>query len=383
MITRFISNAHSKGAARRSADVASIGLQQTTIPDYRQEVVDLLYERWGDALRIYVGEEYFDQTTITRVRLPANTVTARNRFLFGRRLEWQHGIVRKLIRTDIVILEFNPRILSTWIILILRRLMKRHTVLWGHAWSRRGASSATDVVRQVMRRLSSVVLVYSEQQRKELAQRMPNACIVAAPNALYRRDYIGARPADEQPCDVLYVGRMVRSKKPCLLVNAFLMATDAGLPEDIRLVMIGEGPEGAKAQRIADGHGNGDRVSFLGHVPATHVAPYYSRALLSASPGYVGLSLIQSLSFGVPMLIARDEPHAPEIEAVRPGVNSIIVASDAPQAWSEALRAVADARHAWDARRDAIASDCRSRYAVELMVERIVQATKARPSRGR
>lgn len=41
----------------------------------------------------------------------------------------------------------------------------------------------------------------------------------------------------------------------------------------------------------------------------------YANALVSVSPGYVGLSLTQSLSFGVPMLIAIDEAHVPEIDA--------------------------------------------------------------------
>jgi glycosyltransferase involved in cell wall biosynthesis len=285
--------------------------------------------------------------------------------------------VRQLVRMDVAIVEFNPRILSTWAILIVRRLMRRHTVLWGHAWSRSGPASPTDVLREMMRRLTTVVLVYTEQQRDQLMSKMPDARIVAAPNALYPRDEIAACRTHERPATVLYSGRMVRSKKPGLLVEAYLMAVEAGLPSDMELVMVGAGPERAGAQKMADGHRSGDRVSFLGHVPATDMAAHYGRALISASPGYVGLSLIQSLSFGVPMLIARDEPHSPEIEAARPGTNAILVASDAPEEWRDALLAIADARDAWDARREAIAADCRDRYCVELMVQRIVEAAGA------
>jgi glycosyltransferase involved in cell wall biosynthesis len=366
--------------AHGSSHAVGVRLQQTTIPEYRQEVVDQLHQHWGDALRIYVGDEYFDPTIRTAVRLPGNTVRVRNRFLLGRRLEWQHGLVRPLVRADSAIVEFNPRIVSTWMVLIIRRIMRRHTVLWGHAWSRRGASSPSDVVRDMMRRLSSVVLVYSDQQREELACKRPGARIITAPNALYPRHLIAAQRTGERPCVVLYSGRMVPSKKPRLLAEAFLMATEASLPEDIRLVMIGDGPERAAVERIVHSHRNAHRVSFFGRVPSVDMAPHYARALLSASPGYVGLSLIQSISFGVPMLFARDEPHAPEIEAVRHGVNAVVVASDSAREWASALVAVAGDRDAWVARRDRIAADCQDRYAVELMVERMIEAATTRTS---
>lgn len=352
----------------------AVALQQTAIGDYRQEVINALVERLGTSLQIFVGPTYFDATTTTRLALPANTARVRNRFLFGRRLAWQHGVVRALTAVDSAIVEFNPRIVSCWVILVARRLMRRHTVLWGHAWSRKGESSATDRVRQVMRRLSTVVLVYTETERAELERRMPGHPIIAAPNALYRRRHIDSAPPSRKPCTVLYVGRMVASKKPCLLVEAFLMATEADLPRDIRLVMIGDGPELSPAQRLAQDHQNGDRVAFLGHIAANEVSAHYERALISASPGYVGLSVIQSISFGVPMIIARDEPHAPEIEAVEPGLNAVVVSSDAADVWAAVLMEIASAREEWVARRAAIAADCRERYSVELMVERILEA---------
>lgn len=378
IIRRIVRPRGRRRLIRRPPGNFIVGLQQTAIADYRQEVIDLLRERWGAALHIYVGVEYFDPTVMTGVRLPANTVTVTNRFLFRRRLEWQHGVVRPFVGMSSAVVELNPRILSTWVILILRRLLGRRTVVWGHAWSRSGASSRTEVARHAMRRLSTVVLVYTEQERRELAKRMPSAQIVAAPNALYRRRQIGAVQTDQRPFAVVYGGRMVPAKKPTLLVKAFLMATESGLPDDMRLLMIGDGPERSCAQQIATRHRYGDRVSFLGHVPAGEMGPFYARSLVSASPGYVGLSLIQSLSFGVPMLIARDEPHAPEFEAARPGANTVLVTSDSAEHWADALLKIADARDTWTSRRAAIAADCRDCYAVELMVDRIVEAATAR-----
>jgi len=103
------------------------------------------------------------------------------------------------------------------------------------------------------------------------------------------------------------------------------------------------------------------------------------------SPGYVGLSLIQSLGFGVPMLIARDEPHAPEVEAAVEGENSFMFESDSVSALAELLVTMADDRASWLARRPALAESARRTYSIENMVrsfvENVVRPTTARRDR--
>ena len=113
----------------------------------------------------------------------------------------------------------------------------------------------------------------------------------------------------------------------------------------------------------------------MGYEPLRAV---YDTALCSVSPGYVGLSLIQSLWFGVPAIIARDEPHSPEIEAALEGHNAVIVESDSVSAMRDALLQVAGHRDDWVARRPAIASACVARYAVESMVASIASAMRRR-----
>jgi glycosyltransferase involved in cell wall biosynthesis len=350
-----------------------IALQQTAIGDYRQEVLDLLYQRCGEGFAVWCGEEYFDATVRTRIRFAGRRTRTRNVFLLGRRLGWQREVIRPLIGADVAIVEFNPRLLSVWPVLVARRLLGRRTVLWGHAWSRSGEHSRTDVARQAMRSLADVVLVYTEQQRRELSRRIPAARIVAAPNAVYRRSQIEPL-SDGEPRHVLYAGRLVPSKKPRLLAEAFLWAADRGLREDVRLLMAGDGPERRTIERLRGEHRSGDRIDLLGHVAPPLMREQYARALCSVSPGYVGLSIVQSLSFGVPMVYSRDEPHAPEIEAARDGFNAVGVPSDDAPELGRAILALDTARDEWIARRPAIADDCRERYSAELMADRILEA---------
>src|SRR6476661_7341927 len=130
----------------------SIALQQVSIGDYRQAVLDLIHERCGSAYAIWCGGEYFEATTRTAVTYPGSMTLVDNRFLWGRRMVWQRKLIRPLLAADVAIVELNPRILSNWLILAGRRLSRKPTVVWGHAWSRSGASSRTDVIRDVMRR---------------------------------------------------------------------------------------------------------------------------------------------------------------------------------------------------------------------------------------
>ena len=353
----------------------SIALQQVSIGDYREPVLALIHERCGSTFAIWCGRDYFEPTTRTAAMYPGPFTLVDNVFLWKRRLVWQRRVIRPLLAADVAILELNPRILSNWPILAGRRMRRRPTVLWGHAWSRSGARSRTDRIRDVMRRLANVILVYTERQKQELLAYRPAAVVVAAPNALYRSGDIAAAPA-ASATDILYSARLVASKKPQLLVDAFLLAASGDLPADVRLILAGEGPERASIERRCSAHPHGHRVVLLGHVSPADMRGRYDRAFVSVSPGYVGLSIVQSLSFGVPMIYVRDEPHCPEIEAAVDGFNSQSLAVDTPAALSALLVEFARDRVAWSERRVRIAADCRQRYSADLMAERILEAAR-------
>ena len=182
----------------------------------------------------------------------------------------------------------------------------------------------------------------------------------------------GAAPAT----DFLYVGRLVPEKKPALLVAAFAAAAGR-LPEDRRLVLVGAGPEEARLRALAGEAGLGDRVVLAGHVgDQERLRALYAAAIASVSPGYVGLSITQSLGFGVPMIHADDEPHSPEVEAAVAGFNAVPFRSDSVAALADALVAVSGERDAWAARRQAIADDCAARYSLEAMADALLAAAR-------
>lgn len=349
-------------------------LVQTAIGDYRQRVMEALVDAHGPSFQAFAGDQYFDPSTVTRVAIPGNLTTVTNVFMLGRRALLQPGVLRPGVQAGVAILELNPRILNTWIVCATRAVLRRPTVLWGHAWPRAGEASKTKILRWPLWRMANVILVYTHEQADQIRPHLPEGTRVAvAPNALYSRAEI-APAVHEEPTDFIMVSRMVASKKPDLALRAFAQAVP-DLPAESRLLMIGDGPERAGLQRLAQTLGVEDRVRFPGHVGDRSILrDYYSGSVAALSPGYVGLSITQALSFGVPLIYARDEPHSPEIEAAREGFNSLAVPSDDVAALAEAMADMAHHRGDWNERRPSIAADCADRYSVEAMADGIQAA---------
>jgi glycosyltransferase involved in cell wall biosynthesis len=355
-------------------DGGRVVVVQMTIPGYRGPFFDELSGQLGARLLVVSGEE--DWSTDVKHAYEGRHVVVRNVFLGRRQLLWQSGALRHVLAAEVAVLSLNPRILTTWAALALRRLRGRRTVLWGHAWPRRGPASPTDKVRGVMRRLADGLIVYTESEATAIRDRSAVVDVTAAPNALYRRDEIGAVQGEHPPTDFVFVGRLNAAKKPGLLLEAFVEAADV-LPGDVRLVFVGDGPLRTNLEARAQSSGVGGRVIFRGHVAGLDELRHtYAHAIASVSPGYVGLSLIQTLGFGVPMLIARQEPHAPEIEAAIEGENSVSFDSDRPASLASALVEAANRRDEWVSRRSAIAEAIRDDYCIDHMVSSFIDALR-------
>jgi glycosyltransferase involved in cell wall biosynthesis len=351
----------------------SVVVLQTVAADYNKVVFEELSRQLGGDFRVLAGDEYFDMT-VRRIDESCELIeSVTNHFLLRRNLLWQSGRWRVLLSADAAVVEFNPRIMSTWALLLARRILAKRTVLWGHAWPRAGRGSRTVWLRRAMCRLADSVVVYTEQQARELRQLVRDVPVSAAPNALYRAGSMRAATR-ESPTNIIYVGRLVPAKKPLLLLEGYAVAKPR-LPPQCALVFVGDGPERPELERRIRAHGLDDRVHLLGHITDVDtLRELYSDALVSVSPGYVGLSITQSFAFGVPMLFGRNEPHAPEIEAAVQGINAVTFdENDAGSLASSLLKMFRD-RHTWIAARESIARNCAERYSVEVMARRLVEA---------
>ena len=168
--------------------------------------------------------------------------------------------------------------------------------------------------RRMLAREGALFLTVSDALRK-------TALAQGFPAARTRTHYLGVDLArfngssEREPGLVLHVGRLVEKKGTAGLIDAV-----ARLPE-AQLVVIGDGPERGSLERRAAGLG--ERVRFLGALPADDVAKWMRRAWLLAAPS---VTAHDGDAEGLPTVIVEAAASAlPTVGTLHSGIPEAIV----------------------------------------------------------
>lgn len=139
---------------------------------------------------------------------------------------------------------------------------------------------------------------------------------------------------------IVFVGSLTPRKGLDRLLHVFA-ETVPRLPEWVRLVIVGDGPERSKLEMLAKDLHLEERVEMPGRKnDPVELAPYYARALVSVSLSQAGLSVLQSMGYGVAFLTIRDSLSGGETFNITDGLNGFVV-EDSNNAISAALESVA------------------------------------------
>lgn len=337
---------------------------QVVAPDYRKRFFEHLHKKLGKDFHLYTGDVDFQKSIRTDSKIDKTKI--KNIFFFKRSLLFQFGKHwRDLFKNNVIVVGLNPRIISSWVFLILRKPLGLKTYVWGHAWPRKGQNSKTARIRFLMQLLATGTITYTESQRDEILAKHPKINVVSAPNALYFEHEMQHNDSGlNDTNNIIYVGRLTSAKKPFFLVKAFHKLLDL----DMNLIIVGDGPERKKIDEYVEVHNLDSRVQLMGHInDFNQLRNLYKQALISVSPGYVGLSITQSFAFGIPMLISRNENHSPEIEAAKEDENAIFFETDSIENICIKLQKVLKNKHEYISNRAKIANYCKRHYSIEKM----------------
>ncbi|MDB4586224.1 glycosyltransferase [Akkermansiaceae bacterium] len=353
-----------------------IYIQQTVVPDYRIPLYRLLRQHYGGECRVVCGEFDFASTINTVPEADEFSLRVVNNYFFGRRLLWQSGALRLLVSADVVVLNFNLRIISNLLIVWMRFLLGRPSVMWGHV---DGRSSITRKFGWLYTIPAGAFLAYTETQASTMKERAPSLIVNAAANACFFSKDCFFYDKEDAGRDIVYLGRLVAGKKPMLLLRGYLKARKTlKIPNECKLIFIGDGPEKERLKDFVAEENLDACVELKGHISEVdRQRKIFATALLSVSPGYVGLSVTQSLAFGVPVLVAQNEPHSPEIEACKIGVNAEYFESDNEDDLANVLVRFFDRKEEWILKREEIAKQTALSYSYEKMAEAIVKTIDA------
>lgn len=248
------------------------------------------------------------RSTTLSPELQGHEVAAKRGFYRFRRYEplLSHPAVSK---SDLLILTFDPGILNLFEMLRAKPTGPR-IALWGHGY---GRSRLIRPLRHYLAAKADATIFYTEKRRVEFYRDKASSehKSFVAPNSMVVANH-GLGNSDKR--HLLYVGRLQQRKRVDVAIDAIALLRARGVPA--RLMVLGDGePVLSELKAQANRLGVNDAVTFM---PATYepdaLRERFHQAFAYLSPGHVGLGAVHAVSYGVPVITARDVAHAPEVD---------------------------------------------------------------------
>lgn len=199
-------------------------------------------------------------------------------------------------------------------------------------WERRNVHRADRVIVPSRYSASVVERVYGVD--RDIVAVVPEPLDVAE----WRRRFAMAPPRPLAPPTVLAVARMYPRKRLDDLVRAAAQLR-ARIP-DVRVRIVGDGPESPRLRALAGALGVADAVTFLGEVSRSALAVEYVSAhcfcLPTVQEGF-GLVFAEAMAAGLPIVACR---AAAVPEVVEDGRTGLLVAPRRPEELARAMESV-------------------------------------------
>ncbi len=153
------------------------------------------------------------------------------------------------------------------------------------------------VLRAVLRGADAVTVTGKAMADRLAAWGVARERLHVLPHAIDVERFRSETPPQDRGLDLLYVGRLVRSKRVDLVLRVFARVRER--IADARLTILGEGPERAQLEELADAMGLEEAVTFAGY--RDDAERYYGEArvlLLASEREGLPLALIEAMSSG-------------------------------------------------------------------------------------
>lgn len=290
-----------------------LALQQRVLTPYRAAFFDALAAVCDGGLSVFAGLPRPEESIATTAELNVAHYTQACNLHFLRGplyLCYQRGLLNWLAdcNPDALIMEANPRYLSTPAAVRWMKQLGRPVIGWGLGGAPLTGplSNLRESRRASFLRRFDGLITYSRRGADEYAALgCPTDKIFVAPNAASPRPTsplpLRAPTFNGKP-SVLFVGRLQKRKR----IDNLLQAC-AALPENLqpRLVIVGDGPERTSLERLAKTMY--PNAEFPGARYGSELATYFSSADLFVLPGTGGLAVQEAMSYGLPVIMGQGD----------------------------------------------------------------------------
>lgn len=279
---------------------------------YRKPLFNLLAEKY-ELVVLHSGNETVEEKdSYTELIVPTKKMGP---FFF------QRGLLKEIKKEeyDYVILLFDLRWVYTIFSIYLYN-KKAKLILWG-AWLT--DSNIANRVRLYLTKKADASIFYTQKSRNDFVKLgVPKKKTFVANNTFDVNQRVKSYENGIKN-RILFVGSLDKRKQNDILIKAFSNIIHK-IPNDIVLTFIGDGAqkqvliESSKKSKIES------RVYFAGRLEGVNeLEGFYKEAIVSVSFGQSGLSVLQSLGYGVPFLTKQNSISGGEKTNIKNGVNGI------------------------------------------------------------
>jgi glycosyltransferase involved in cell wall biosynthesis len=296
-----------------------LAVQQRVLPFYRKSFIDMLADSCNGGLSVFSGKPLsIEGIDVANAFSSAYLSSGKNfhildpssRYYFC----WQRGLIPWLESwdPDALIVEANPRYLSTRLAVRWMKQRERPVLGWGLGVPRRGYPIERFLRRSFLFSLNGVIS-YSQRGAEEY-RASGVRYVTVAHNSVSKRPKKKPLPRPIEKVNkpvVLFVGRLQARKRLEILLKAC-----RDLPNDLQpnLVIVGDGPAREVFEEIAKKVY--PKAIFVGAVHGEELNPFFERADLFALPGTGGLAVQHAMAHGLPVIVA--EGDGTQDDLVRP-----------------------------------------------------------------
>ena len=369
---------------------------QRVLLQYRKPFFGLLREvmaRRGMELRLIYGKYSLSEMTKgDEVDLPWG-IKVQNRYLgSGTRSPVYQPCLAYCLQSDIVVVEPAARLLLNYLLQTSCTVAGTKLVFWTHgrsfddragtvverfkAWNRHGVSwwfaytelSAETLQASGISRDRITVLnnsVDTEGMRAQFES-------VTETEKQELRDRLGL---GEGPVGI-YCGSLYREKRIDFILDA-ARRIRARIP-GFQMVIAGSGPEKESVVRTASGS---DFLHYVGPVFEMDKAILFSVGDVNLNPGRIGLGVLDSFAFEVPVVTTANTLHSPEVVYLENGRNGLVTKDNLDVYVSDVVRLLED-REKLGALKAACRED-RGKYTIRKMVDRFIEGLTIMAGEGR
>lgn len=307
-----------------SAPNKRIAIIANIIPSYREGFYKKIISNNNYQIKIFVQKKLPTPIKTSHHKFKKN-VTLVNFFSIGNeKIVFTSLPIVKLFKNfDLFVIEGNPRYISHFLLATALLILRKKVILWTMAHSSNN-NKIREKVRLWWTRLFKFIYVYTDREKIFLKKQGFKSNIIFPMNNGLDQDNIDSIKKslknkiftkNTKHKFFLSCARLLKKNKFDLAIKAFAEIKKTN--NNFTWIVVGDGNEKKNLKNLVAKYKLSKNIKFKGSIyNEKKLAPYFLKSECLIHPSSIGLTLIHSFGYGLPVIThSRKQFHNPEIAA--------------------------------------------------------------------